>query len=63
VVGVNRVGLDGNGLQYCGGSGVFNAMGEVINLSKDFQEIIINNYLSKTELNDIRINLPFIKDC
>lgn len=62
VSGVNRVGTDGNGLVYNGGSTVINPMGEhIINFSNS-QENFKKCTLSKLDLEGIRTQLPFLKD-
>ncbi|MFM7667462.1 MAG: nitrilase-related carbon-nitrogen hydrolase [Bacteroidota bacterium] len=62
VVGVNRVGLDGNGLQYSGGTSIFNAFGEIISSLEEQQVGIKTAVLNQFELHEIRSNLPFLKD-
>lgn len=60
-VGVNRVGTDGKGLTYSGDSMVADALGQTQNLTPNKEEIrqII---FSKNDLQEIRSNLPFLKD-
>jgi omega-amidase len=61
VIGVNRVGEDGNGIYHSGSSMVINPMGEVLFHQAD-DEIVHTFTLDKEKLNDIRIKLPFLKD-
>lgn len=61
VVGVNRVGVDGNDIPHSGDSLVLNPMGEVLyHMAND--EDIFTIQLDKQELTDIRAKLPFLKD-
>jgi len=61
VIGVNRVGTDGNGIRYSGDSAVINYRGEVMYISHD-NETIHTFTLSHGELADYRKNFPFWKD-
>ncbi|MFT4851102.1 MAG: omega-amidase [Sediminicola sp.] len=61
-VGVNRIGLDGNGYEYCGHSAVFDVLGEQIS-TKDFEKDFVETVsLSKDYLNNQREKLQFLKD-
>jgi omega-amidase len=62
VLGVNRVGLDANNLQYSGNSKAINALGEVIT-SNEMDENVTLTTLKKEELITIRKTLPFLRDC
>jgi len=61
VVGVNRVGEDGNGIYHSGDSMVINPMGETIYTKVD-EEDIFTVTLEKNSLQEIRSRLPFLKD-
>lgn len=61
VIGVNRVGEDGNGIYHSGNSMVIDAMGEVL-YKKEHEEDIHNIVLSKEKLEEVRHKLPFLKD-
>ena len=61
VVGVNRVGNDGNNIHYSGESMVIDPMGEVLYTKKD-EEDIFTIVLDKTNLKTVREKLPFLKD-
>jgi predicted amidohydrolase len=61
--GVNRIGTDGNGLIYSGGTLIYDALGQCLNSARNHQEEIIFGTLSGDELMNIRKNLPFLKDC
>ena len=61
VVGVNRVGNDGNNIHYCGESMIVDPMGEVLYTKKE-EEDIFTLALDKTHLQDVREKLPFLKD-
>ena len=61
VVGVNRVGNDGNDIHYNGESMIVDPMGETLYSKKD-EEDIYTISLDKTYLNSVREKLPFLKD-
>lgn len=61
VVGVNRVGTDGNGVYHSGDSMVCNALGEVLYHKADDEDIFTIT-LQKNELEALREKLPFWKD-
>lgn len=61
VVGVNRVGNDGNNIYHSGDSMVVDPLGEVLYTKKD-EEDVFTITLDKEHLNKIREKLPFLKD-
>ena len=61
VVGVNRVGTDGNGIYYSGESMVIDPMGEILYSQKD-KEDIFTVTVEKQHLQNVRTKLPFWKD-
>lgn len=61
VVGVNRVGNDGNGIYHSGDSMVVDPSGEVLYTKKD-EEDVHTVTLDKTHLETVRQKLPFLKD-
>lgn len=61
VVGVNRVGDDGNGIHHNGESMVIDPLGEVL-YSKKEEEDIFTITLKKSSLDEVRQKLPFWKD-
>jgi omega-amidase len=61
VVGVNRVGNDGNTIYYSGESMIIDPMGEVLFTKKDDDEVFTIS-LDKTHLDTVREKLPFLKD-
>jgi predicted amidohydrolase len=61
VVGVNRVGKDGNQHQYSGSSLVADPLGEVL-WQKENEEAVFTITLEKDQLNNVREKLPFWKD-
>lgn len=61
VVGVNRVGKDGNDIYHSGDSMVIDPMGETL-YHKSHDEELNTITLQKSVLNDIRTKLPFLKD-
>jgi omega-amidase len=61
VVGVNRVGHDGNGIYHTGDSMIVDAMGTVL-YTKPNEEDIFTITLQKESLDETRTKLPFLKD-
>jgi predicted amidohydrolase len=61
VIGVNRVGDDGNKVYHTGDSMVVDPMGEILYHKKD-EEDIFTIPLDKKYLETIRTKLPFLKD-
>jgi predicted amidohydrolase len=61
VVGVNRVGKDGNDIYYSGDSMVVDPMGEII-YQKAHEEENFTITLNKEKLEEVRTRLPFWKD-
>ncbi len=61
VIGVNRTGRDGNGLEYRGGSVVFDFMGEIIARAGEIEEII-QCVLEYGPLIEYRKKFPFWMD-
>jgi omega-amidase len=61
VIGVNRVGNDGNTIFHSGDSMVVDPMGEVL-YTKNSDEDIFTITLDKTHLDAVRTKLPFLKD-
>ncbi len=61
VVGVNRVGDDGNGIYHCGNSTVIDPLGNIL-YCKANDEDIFTITLHKKDLTDIRHKFPFLPD-
>lgn len=61
VIGVNRVGNDGNGIYHSGDSMVVDPLGEVLYHKKDDEDIYTIT-LEKGHLNTIREKFPFLRD-
>ena len=60
-IGVNRIGLDGNGLEYVGHSGVYNVLGKEVAFAKAEQKNLTVT-LTKKHIETIRAKLPFLED-
>lgn len=58
VVGVNRVGEDGNGLPYSGNTAVIDPKGVTLNQAKPQQKIVETTSLSLDKLNEFRQKFP-----
>jgi len=61
VVGVNRVGEDGNGIQYSGESMVLDPLGEILYTKKDAEDIFTVT-IGKDHLDRVREKFPFLRD-
>jgi Predicted amidohydrolase len=61
VIGVNRIGEDGNNIVYSGNSTVINALGETL-YAKENDEDIFTITLHKEDLTSVRNKFPFSKD-
>lgn len=61
VIGVNRVGNDGNAIYHSGDSMIIDPMGEVLYHKKD-EEDVFTISLDMKHLETIREKLPFLKD-
>ncbi len=61
VIGVNRVGNDGNEIYHSGDSMVVDPLGEIL-YHKQHDEDVFTITLEKEKLNDVRNKLPFLKD-
>jgi predicted amidohydrolase len=61
VVGVNRVGTDGNGLHYSGDSAVIDFLGHAISECTD-QEVVVTTTLQSDELQAHRARFPAMLD-
>jgi omega-amidase len=61
VIGVNRTGIDGNGLQYAGESMIVGPLGEIITILGS-QEEIYSHSLDSDILIDVRSKFPFWRD-
>jgi omega-amidase len=61
VVGVNRIGRDGNGIDYIGNSKVISMKGEIIKQLDNSGQLVCAE-LNLTELNEFRSKFPMLKD-
>ncbi|WEK36879.1 MAG: nitrilase family protein [Candidatus Pseudobacter hemicellulosilyticus] len=61
VIGVNRVGNDGNNYYHSGDSMLVDPLGEVL-FTKAHEEVVYTTTLEKEKLEGIRSKLPFLKD-
>lgn len=62
IIGVNRIGVDGNSVIYSGDSMVISPKGERISQTKAYQEITETMELSHKALQDFRKDFPVWKD-
>lgn len=61
IIGVNRIGQDGNGLNYLGGSMVISPLGEEIAYANETDESLLASIDIK-QTNQIRQQFPFLDD-
>ncbi|MBL7760361.1 MAG: amidohydrolase [Sediminibacterium sp.] len=61
VVGVNRVGKDGNDIEHSGDSMLVDPLGEVL-FTESGREVISTHLLDKAKLTEVRSRFPFWKD-
>ncbi len=61
VIGVNRVGNDGNDIYHSGDSMIIDPLGEILYTKKDDEDIFIIG-LNSEHLETVRKKLPFLKD-
>ncbi len=61
VIGVNRVGQDGNNIYHSGDSMIIDAMGDILYHKKDDEEVFTTS-LQKQSLLAVKEKLPFLKD-
>jgi predicted amidohydrolase len=62
VAGINRIGMDGNGISYTGDSQLVTAKGEVAEPVANLDSRILFYNLSKSDLHDFRVKFPVEKD-
>ena len=62
VVGVNRTGTDGKGIQYKGDSVIYSPKGETIGILSENEEVAITFELSLSALHDFRKKFPVLND-
>lgn len=58
VVGVNRIGKDGNGIDYCGDSVIIDPLGRIVAQTKMDTEEVITHKISLDELRTFREKFP-----
>ncbi|MGD0342465.1 MAG: amidohydrolase [Bacteroidales bacterium] len=62
VVGANRIGLDGAGVNYKGDSVLIDPRGNIISTPADTRECAVSGEISMNELSDFREKFPVLKD-
>lgn len=62
-IGVNRVGLDGNGYEYTGHSGCYDVLGHLQSIAQFEAEFTQTVLLSKAHIRETREKLKFLDDC
>ncbi|PUZ20437.1 Predicted amidohydrolase [Chitinophaga costaii] len=61
VIGLNRVGNDGNNIYHSGDSSIIDPLGEIL-YQKAHDEDVFTYTLHREKLEEIRKNIPFLKD-
>ena len=61
VIGVNRIGEDGNGIYHSGDSTIIDPLGEILYHKQDHEDIFTIT-LKKEQLDEVRQKFPFWKD-
>jgi predicted amidohydrolase len=61
MIGVNRVGNDGNGIYHSGDTSLIDPVGEII-YRKEHDEDVFTYTLSRQHLSELRARFPFMKD-
>lgn len=61
-IGVNRIGLDGNGYEYVGHSAVYNTLGELVSSQELETDLLQTVTLEKSHINKTRSHLKFLQD-
>jgi predicted amidohydrolase len=61
MIGVNRTGIDGNGIRYCGASCIIDPMGSFICSGSQSDEYLVCAFDS-ARVNEVRSQFPFLKD-
>jgi omega-amidase len=61
VIGVNRTGTDGNGLEYSGESMILGPLGDTIKILKEEEETFSYD-LDRNKLEEVRLKFPFWRD-
>jgi predicted amidohydrolase len=62
VIGVNRIGTDGNNIKYDGGSCVIDPVGNKTLHAENNKEEIISCIINKSEIENLRIGFPVLKN-
>ena len=61
-IGVNRIGLDGNGYEYVGHSAVYNTLGELVSSEELETNLLQTVTLEKSHITKTRSHLKFLQD-
>jgi omega-amidase len=62
VAGVNRIGIDGEGIRYCGDSLIIGPKGETIASGRQNIECLVSGEISLSDLADFRAKFPVLND-
>lgn len=62
VVGINRIGVDGNSISYSGNSQLIDAKGKILSDTEDYYENIVSGEFSYSDLMKFRTSFPVLPD-
>jgi omega-amidase len=62
VAGANRIGIDGQGIKYCGDSLIIDPYGRILSSSNQNEESVVSAEISMKVLSDFRIKFPVLND-
>jgi predicted amidohydrolase len=62
VVGVNRVGDDGNGIAYAGDSRIIDPLGEIVAAAPDGEQAVVVADVDPERVSEVRERFPFLAD-
>ncbi len=61
MIGVNRIGTDGNGVFYSGGSRIFGPTGELVCMANESDELVVCDF-APSIADEVRHMYPFLQD-
>lgn len=62
VIGINRIGNDGNNIEYNGGSMIIDPIGNILQQAPANEFSILHQLLQKEKLEETRDHFPFLRD-
>lgn len=62
VAGVNRIGIDGMGIKYCGDSMIIDPYGKILAAGRKNESVLVSAEISVNDLKDFRKKFPVLND-